>query len=1197
MNSIPKETRPRVKSGLKGFGQGVESMQNFLIDPLKKLEAYKGLIEDIQKETSPIATYGIVDENIGHILYALKEHTGKQILLITYDEVRSRRIYEDIRNLGNKNVLLLPKKELLFYDMDALSHERTNQRLGAVSKLVKGEDLVLVASVESILDKLMSVEMFREHSQEIRFGDEIDLEQVTETFINGGYERMTMVEGIGQFSIRGGILDFFPPDSENPYRVELFDDEVDSIRTFDITNQRSIDILDHAFIPPVKETLITDEYREQIIKSLDKDLEKSLSKSKFGVSEKETLENKFYKYREDLAEKQFISNRDMIIPFIPKEYLTSIISYLKKDAIIYIDEPNRVEQRIKNMQEDFNIKFTDLYEVGELLPSHVNISYEYKDVLTDVKDRICIVNSGLLRGDDNFKPKSIHSFTTKGMQSYHNKMDLLKEDINHFKYRGYKIIILSGTEERGQRLHQTLSDLDVESSFINDRDSEIKSSQVFITKGSIHGGFEYPDLKLIVISDKEVFGAGKKKSRKASRKSKGKAISFSDLNINDYVVHENHGIGRYEGVEQLDIQGIKKDYLTIRYKGKDKLYVPIDQMNLIQKYIGSDTIKPKVNKLSSVEWARTKQKAKLAVEDMAQDLLELYAKRESLKGFRFSEDGIWQRQFEDLFPYEETDGQLRSTSEIKEDMEGIKPMDRLLCGDVGYGKTEVALRAAFKAITDGKQVAFLVPTTILAQQHYNTIMNRFSNFPMKVAMLSRFRTKAQQNIEIEGIRKGIVDIVVGTHRLLSKDILFKDLGLLVIDEEQRFGVKHKESLKKLKESIDVLTLTATPIPRTLHMSLSGIRDMSVIEDPPEERYPVQTYVVEFNEQMIRDAILKEVARGGQAYFVYNRVETIDTITSRLRLLVPEASFAIGHGQMSERELEKVMVGFLDKEFDVLVCTTIIETGLDIPNVNTIIIHDADKMGLSQLYQLRGRVGRANRIAYGYFTYEKNKVLSEVAEKRLRAIKEFTEFGSGFKIAMRDLEIRGAGNLLGLEQHGHIESIGYDLYVKFLHEAIRRLKGEVVEELVDTTIDLKVDGYIKARYIEDEEQKIEVYKKIAAVSDMEEYSELIDELIDRFGDIPREVENLMNISYVRSLGSRNKIKNIVQVAKEIVIEFASTENLSVELLHSLSTDYGKRLSFNLSTSPSFRLKVKDDALVELKTIVEKINSFNHKRNNI
>lgn len=1172
-------------------------MSNFLLDSLNNLDEYNKLKEDIKKKISPIGIYGVIDESIGHFLYALQTHTGKQILIITHNEMRSRKIYEDIRDLGNKNVFLFPKKDLLFYDIDAFSNERSNERLGVVSRLVKGEDLLVVASIEAILNKLMSIDVFNSYSKEIKLGDEVNLDSVTKILIDGGYERVNMVEAIGQFSIRGGILDFFPSYSQNPYRIELFDVEVDSIRTFDIINQKSIEVLDKAFISPVKETLILDEYREDLIQNLDKELKKVLSKSKTGSIEKQNIENKFNKYKDHLEENLFISNRDLIIPYIPEESLSSIIGYLKKDSLIFIEEPKRIGESITNLEEDFRLKFTDLYEVGEVLPSHENISYKYDEVLEELKEIQCITNSGILTGDNTFPPKSIYNFSIKSMQSYHNKMDLLKEDINHFKYRGYKTLILSGTEERGRRLQETLLSMGVDTSFMADKEGEIKSSQVFITPGSINGGFEYPNLKFIVISDKEVFGAGKKKLVKQKKKDGGKSISLADLNINDYVVHENHGIGRYEGIEQLNIQGIKKDYLTIRYKGEDKLYVPIDQMNLIQKYIGSDSIRPKVNKLSSTEWMRTKERAKKAVEDMAHDLLELYAKRESYKGFAFSEDGEWQKQFEDLFPYEETEGQLRSIIEIKKDMEKPKPMDRLLCGDVGYGKTEVALRAAFKAVIDGKQVAFLVPTTILAQQHYNTLKDRFSNFPIKIDMLSRFRTKAAQKLAIDNARKGVVDIIVGTHRLLSKDVNFNDLGLLIIDEEQRFGVKHKETLKKFKETIDVLTLTATPIPRTLHMSLSGIRDMSVIEDPPEERYPVQTYVVEFNEQMIRDAILKEVGRGGQVYFVYNRVETIEKITSKLRALVPEASFAIGHGQMGERELEKVMMGFLDKEVDVLVCTTIIETGLDIPNVNTIIIHDADKMGLSQLYQLRGRVGRSNRIAYGYFTYEKNKVLSEVAEKRLRAIKEFTEFGSGFKIAMRDLEIRGAGNLLGLEQHGHIEAIGYDLYVKYLHEAIRRLKGEVVEDQVDTTIDIKADGYISSRYIQDEEQKIEIYKKIASISGLDDYRDLVDELIDRFGDLPKEVENLMDISYIRYLGSKNHIGNIFQWDKEIILEFKSTDHISLELLHYLSTEYGKRLIFDLSKEPSFKFKAKSHILMELKSLVEKINGFNHSKNNI
>ena len=1169
-------------------------MKDFLIDPLKNLETYNKLLTDINDKITPISTYGIIDENLGHFSYALKEHTNKQMLIITYDEVRSRNIYEDIKNLGLSDVELFPKRELLLYDIDAFSSERSNQRLNVLSDLNEGKDLLIVTSLGALLDKLLVPEMFEKYSQLVEFGKNISLEDIVISFINAGYERVSMVEGIGQFSLRGGIIDFFPPNSINPYRIELFDEEVDSIRTFDMVTQRSLDRVEIVKIPPVKEILITGDFKKDIIKNLQKDLKKFGLKYKTEQVEKLSNE-KFERYIELLNEDMHMSNRDMIIPYIPEDFLTSIISYLKEDAIILVDEPKRVDEIAKNFKEDFSHKFMDLLEIGEVLPGHFNIYYNYKDLIPQINEKLCITNSSLIKVDINFKPKSLINFISKSMFSYHSKMELLKDDLNHYKYKGYKVIILSGTEERGLRLKQTLEDFGVEASFYKDRNIGISSSQIYITPGTLKGGFEYGGLKLVVISDKEIFGAGKKRTAKGFKKDKSKPLNFSDLKIGDFVVHENYGIGQYEGVAQLNIQGIKKDFLTIQYKAKDKLYLPIDQMNLIQKYIGSD-IKPKVNKLSSGDWTKTKAKAKKAVEDMAYDLLELYAKREKLKGFAFSPDTPWQSQFEDFFPYEETEGQLNSVIEIKKDMEKPKPMDRLLCGDVGYGKTEVALRAAFKAIMEGKQVAILVPTTILAQQHYNTIMDRFGNFPIKVAMLSRFRTANVQKVSIEGIRKGSIDLVVGTHRLLSKDVMFKDLGLLIIDEEQRFGVKHKENLKKLKESVDVLTLTATPIPRTLHMSLVGIRDMSVIEDPPEERYPIQTYVVEFNEQMVRDAILREIGRGGQVYFVYNRVESIDRITSRLRALVPEASFNIGHGQMAERQLEKVMIDFLNKEQDVLVCTTIIETGLDIPNVNTIIIYDADKMGLSQLYQLRGRVGRSNRIAYGYFTYEKDKVLTEIAEKRLRAIKEFTEFGSGFKIAMRDLEIRGAGNLIGLQQHGHIESIGYDLYVKFLGQAIRRLKGETVLDRLDTTIDLKVDGFIPKRYIADEDQKIEIYQKISSMESIDDYRELVDELIDRFGDVPKEVENLMDISYIRALSSKIDVKNILQLDRDIKIEFVSSDNLSLELIHYLSKEYGKKLIFDLSSSPSFLFRTKS-VLIDLKTLVEKINGFNKDKNNI
>ncbi len=1158
-------------------------MKDFLIDPLKDLKSYRGLIEDIEKGLSPIASHGIVGENLGHIVYGLNRHLNKKILLITNEEKKARKLYEEVQSLGAKKARLFTKKEVLFYDIDASSHEDSKNRLAVLADLERGDNYLTISSIEALSSKIIAKEVYDDYVQLINYDTTVNLEDLSRRLVVAGYKRVHMVENIGQFSLRGGIIDIFPPDSLHPYRVELFDDEVDSLRSFDLMTQRSIEELEEIKLSPVEEVLITHDIRAEVIKNLEKDLEK--------YDKNERAQEKFRNYLELLKEEGDIVNKNMILPYIPRKYLGSLLDYLDQDSLVFLDEPERIKEDFKSIEDDMNYKYMDLLEAGEILPSHVDLTWKYDDLLKFIKKKKIVSNSGLLKADRDFPAKALHNFTVKSTTPYHNKMGLLVEDLKHYQYRGYKIIILSGTEERGLRLQESLGDLDIRASFYKEREEEIKSGQIFISPGSIEDGFEDSAIKLIVISDKEIFGSQKKKRTRLKRKKGEKIVNLNDLEVGSFIVHENHGIGRYEGIEQLDIQGSKKDYLTIRYKGQDKLYIPIDQMNLIQKYVGSDTAKPKISRLNSGEWQRTKSRAKKAVENMAEDLLNLYAKRESEKGYAFSEDSLWQRQFEDDFHYEETEGQLISINEIKKDMEEDKPMDRLLCGDVGYGKTEVALRAAFKALMDGKQVAILVPTTILAQQHYNTMVERFGDFPIKTGLLSRFKSPKEQERIIDGLERGRVDIVVGTHRLLSKDVVFKDLGLLIIDEEQRFGVKHKEKLKRLRENVDVLTLTATPIPRTLHMSMVGIRDMSVIEDPPAERYPIQTYVLEYNRQMIREAILKEIARGGQVYFVYNRVETIDRIAQDLSSLVPEARFAVGHGQMGEKQLERVMMDFIDQEQDVLVCTTIIETGLDIPNVNTMIVYDADKMGLSQLYQLRGRVGRSTKIAYGYFTYEKDKVLTEVAEKRLRAIKEFTEFGSGFKIAMRDLEIRGAGNLLGLEQHGHIGAIGYDLYVKFLGEAIRKLKGEKVTELLDTAIDINVDGYIPANFIENEELKLDVYKKIAAISDLDDYSELLDELIDRFGDLPKVVENLMNISYIKALASRNGIKSIDQANGLLKLSLESTENISPELIHLLSGQYGRAVNFDLSSQPYITLRASDNSLGLLKELVETINDHN------
>ncbi|NLY77892.1 MAG: transcription-repair coupling factor [Tissierellia bacterium] len=1164
-----------------------------LIDPLRNMASYKKLLEDIKSLRSPISISGLIEENIGHIAYALNQHADKPILVIVHSEAKAQRIYDDIKNFDERVVELLPEKEIMFYKVDAISTERSVDRLRVLSRLAKGEPIIVVAHIDAVLSKFTAPNIFKESSLSLRVGDVVDLKDLAQRLVQCGYKRENMVEAVGQFSIRGGIVDFFPPNCLNPYRIELFDDEVDSIRTFEVETQRSIEMVQSLFLPPVKEILILEDYRQTIIENMMEELNSLVKNKKLEHKIKEKIEDKFGAYIGELEEDLYISNMDMLIPYIPEEYISSILDYFSKDCLVFIDEPTRIEERASAISEQYLMRYSDVLELGEVLPSHMRINYEYEDLLDKIKDKVCIINTAITKTDRKFNPVSVLKFAAKSMQSFHNNIELFNKELNYYKYRGYKVIVFSGSPDKGKNLYSSLMDLDTLCNYSDDLKKEIKSSQVFIVPGSIHGGFEYSDIKLAVIGDKDIYGSIKE-SRKAKKKPSKDVISFADLKIGDYVVHENHGIGQYSGVEQLNIQGVVKDYLVINYKGNDKLYVPIDQMNLIQKYIGGDSVKPKINRLSSPEWVRVKQRARKAVEDMAKDLLELYAKRETVKGFAFSPDTVWQKQFEDAFPYEETEAQIRSVEEIKKDMEKERPMDRLLCGDVGYGKTEVALRAAFKAVMDGKQVAFLVPTTILAQQHYNTIVDRFKDYPVSVDVLSRFKSPKDQKRIVEGLEKGLVDIVVGTHRLLSKDVKFKDLGLLIVDEEQRFGVKHKEALKKMKENVDVLTLTATPIPRTLHMSLIGVRDMSVIDEPPGQRYPIETYVVEFNEQMVREAILKELNRGGQVYYVYNRVEDIDKMASRLNKLVPEANIVIGHGQMSEKELEKIMMDFIDQKYNVLVCTTIIETGLDIPNVNTIIVYDADKMGLSQLYQLRGRVGRTDRIAYAYFTYEKNKVLTEVAEKRLKAIKDFTEFGSGFKVAMRDLEIRGTGNLLGVEQHGHIATIGYDLYVKFLNQAIRKLKGEIVEETVDTTIDLSVDGYIPTKYIEDEEQKIEIYKKIAAVKDDRDYSELVDELVDRFGDLPKEVENLLDISYIKNNAGDYHIQNITQSNKVITLEFSSAEHISPDLIHYLAEQYGKAIGFDLSKTPSFSYKYRDDLLNELKDVINNIRTFFNKR---
>lgn len=1162
-----------------------------LIQPLKESREFKDIINAKEKHRYPIGVFGLSESARSFLIHGIYDELDKPFLVLTHNDVEAKNIYEDL-NLYIPNVFYFPAKEVVFYSIDAISGDLRWERLKVIKEMAQKGKKIIVASIESLAQRYIPFNLYKEYTFKYSVGESISLEELNEKLIQSGYERVDIVENKGQFSVRGGIMDIFPPYGTMPYRIELFGDEIDSIRTFNTESQRSIEKVNDIEIFPAKEMILN---RENILNAqnkIEKDLKEILLKFK-GRKNKEAAEKITSVTKSNLEALKESWNFENIDSFLTYFYenTSSFLDYIE-DGFVVIDDVQRCKGKLDSVYFEFEESYKNFLQLGSILPEQGNLLLPKEDVLESLNaDRVITLNA-IPKSTSILAPRAIINFTQITLNNYHGQLEFLIEDIKDKKARGFRTVILSGTRPRGERLVSTLRDNGIES-YYSDVISEIQPGQVVVTFGNQLRGFEYPDLKICVISDKEVFGEAKRKKTSKPKKGVSKIKSFTELKVGDYVVHTNHGIGVYRGIKQLELQGHIKDYLQLSYDSGDMLYVPVDQLDLVQKYIGQEGRKPKVNKLGGSEWTKAKSKVKKSIEEIAEDLVKLYAVRSTLKGHSFSKDTVWQKQFEDEFPYEETEDQLTAIEDIKKDMESNKPMDRLLCGDVGYGKTEVAIRAAFKAVMDGKQAAFLVPTTILAEQHYNNFVQRFSDFPVRVDMVSRFRTPAQQKSTLKGVKEGNVDILIGTHRLLSKDIQFKDLGLLIIDEEQRFGVTHKEKLKEFKKNIDVVTLSATPIPRTLHMSLVGVRDISVIETPPEERYPIQTYVVEFNDQLIRDAIMRELNRGGQVYFVYNRVETIKDMASYISKLVPEARIAVAHGQMSERELENIVIGFVKNEYDILVCTTIIETGMDIPNVNTIIINDADKMGLSQLYQLRGRVGRSNRIAYAYLTYKKDKILTEVAEKRLKAIKEFTELGSGFKIAMKDLEIRGAGNMMGSAQHGHMAAVGYDLYCRMLEDTIKLIKGEIDKEPVDTTVELKVDAYIPSEYINDEIQKIEVYKKIAAISSKEDMLEVQDELIDRFSDIPLPVLNLMNIAYIRSLGKILGVEEIKEKGNELYIIFDNRDSMKQSMINVLIEKYSRKVSFKEDKKPMIVYKLQDikreELIDNISKLLENINT--------
>ncbi len=1138
-------------------------------NPLMELKEFIDIRDNIKTKTLPVQVTGCIDSQKCHLMYGLGEGF-KYKVIITYNDLKAKEIYEDYR-LYEKEVLLYPAKDIIFYSADIHGNAIVRDRLRVLSRLIENRGATIILSLDGGMDRLLPLQLVKERILSVDINSCIKLTEFTEALIHLGYERQAQVEAPGDFAVRGGIVDIFPLTEDAPYRIELWGDEIDSIRTFDVSSQRSIEQVEKLVIYPAAE-IIPDEARLRA-----------------GIRKLEAEEKEYYKYlREQFKTEEaarihqiiaeFKDNLDAYHGSIALEsYINyfydqtmSFLQYFDPDeTIFFLDEPGRLAEKGEAVETEFREGMIGRIEKGYILPGQMDVIYGYKEAMGILANRNAVLISTMEVKNNFYTPKRKYDFTVQTVASYHKNFEVLVKDLERWKKNKYRVILLSGTRSRAMRLAEDLREYELSAFYSEDMDRVLQHGEIMVSYGNLRRGFEYPLIKLVVISESDIFGIEKKKKRKKSGYEGSKIQSFTELTPGDYVVHENHGLGIYKGIEKIEVDKVTKDYIKIEYGGGGVLYILATGLDVIQKYSGAEGRKPKLNKLNSIEWKNTKAKVRGAVQEVAKELVELYAERREKKGFQFGADTVWQKEFEEEFPYEETEDQLTAIEATKRDMESNRIMDRLICGDVGYGKTEIAIRAAFKAVSDGKQVVILVPTTILAQQHYNTLVQRMKDFPVSVDVLSRFRSAAEQKKTLERLKKGNLDIIVGTHRVLSADVRFKNLGLLIVDEEQRFGVTHKEKIKQLKKDVDVLTLTATPIPRTLHMSLVGIRDMSVLDEPPVDRLPIQTYVLEHNDEIIREAISRELARDGQVYYVYNRVNGIEEIAANVARLVPEANVAFAHGQMQERTLEKIMFDFISGEIDVLVSTTIIETGLDISNVNTMIIDDADRLGLSQLYQLRGRVGRSNRTAYAFLMYRRDKMLKEIAEKRLHAIKEFTELGSGFKIAMRDLEIRGAGNLLGAEQSGHMEAVGYDLYCKMLNDAVKSMKGEVTEEeTFETTVDMDMDAYIPATYIKNEIHKLDIYKRIAEIENEEEMMDMQEELIDRFGDMPSAVNNLLNIALIKSICHRCYISGLVHKENEVKLMMYPKAKLAVEKLPELLTKYQNSLKLIPQAIPYF-----------------------------
>jgi len=1119
-------------------------------------------LADVKKELDTFGKVGIygLDEGQRTVVEACL-FEQKSMLILCDSAKRAKTLWEDLTELlPEKEILYFPALEMIPFEVLGQSGELSEQRISVLNK-AKG-NVVIVTTIEAFGKVLMPPEVLQNARREFTVGQRVNLDELKAFLVQVGYRVVSQVEKKGDMAFRGGILDVFSVNYAHPLRFEFFDDEIDSIRFFSIKDQRSVEKTMQAQICAAKEFFVIDQVKKEgllRLKAAYSEQRERLMKKK----DREALEKLQFRIGEVLDRVENGTDSGHAEQFGSYFYPlgATLLEYMDKDTLVCFDEANRIEDMWDYLEKERMESLSELLRKGLALPGQKEF-YLDKVRLAEAFQGYKRISCSLLPKDSLFLDHArMFSVECKGIPPFFGNTKLLFDELNNWKRQKYRVAILLTSEAKAARLGQMLAENEIESAWQGEN-YQLAPGQIAMVYGNLSSGAQFLKSKIAIVTENEIFKQQKKQVKKKMFAEDGERInSLDELHIGDYVVHANHGIGHYLGIENLKVGDVERDYLIIKYSGEDRLYVPIDQFNLLQKYTADEGRTPKVNKLGGSDWLKTKAKVKAAVEDIAEQLLQTYAKRQNDPGFAFSADDEWQREFEAAFPYVETEDQLKAIEDVKRDMMAPRAMDRLICGDVGYGKTEVAIRAAFKCVNDNKQVAVLVPTTVLAQQHYNTFKERFEPYGVKVELLSRFKSAKEQKEIIERLGKNDVDIVIGTHKLLNKTVEFFDLGLLIIDEEQRFGVTHKEKIKALRSQVDVLTMSATPIPRTLNMSLVGLRDMSVIETPPQDRYPIQTYVVEYTPELVSDAIRRELGRGGQVYFVHNRVEDIEKFAVELNLLVPEARILVGHGKMKEHELENIMLSFMNGEGDILLCTTIIETGLDIANANTLIIDNADQMGLSQLYQLRGRVGRSNRVAYAYLTYRKNKSLSQVAEKRLSAIREYTELGSGIKIAMRDLEIRGAGNLLGAEQHGQVSAVGFDLYCKMLEETVREMKGEPIKKQQEIELDLEINAFIPEWYIKDVSTKLSFYQRIERINDEDKIDEIYDEMLDRFGDVPMQVENLLEVCRIKIYCGGIGIRSMKQKAGNIAVNFNENVAFTMEDLRVLAEKFRRKITYS------------------------------------